>query len=60
VDVVNRAFVPTAQEIAWARRVLATVAAAGEGAVAVDGRMVDRPVILRARSIVNQAGDDAH
>ncbi|MBY6161997.1 CoA ester lyase [Mameliella alba] len=44
-------FRPTEAEKDWARRVLA----AGDGAVAVDGAMVDAPVRLRARSILAAA-----
>lgn len=51
VGVVEAAFAPTAQELAWARRVV-QAASAGEGAVAVDGRMVDRPVVARARRLL--------
>lgn len=49
VPILNTAFSPTADEIAWAERVLA---AGSEGAFAVDGRMVDAPVIERARRIL--------
>jgi citrate lyase subunit beta/citryl-CoA lyase len=52
VDAVNAAFRPTAEEIAWAERVVAADAAAGGAAVAVDGKMVDRPVLLKAREIL--------
>lgn len=45
---VCRGFTPTAKEREWAHRVLAS----GDGAVAVDGAMVDRPVRLRARVIL--------
>lgn len=48
---VHAALRPTADELAWARRVLAAVDAA-TGAVQLDGRMVDRPVIERARRLV--------
>ncbi|MDT7838094.1 HpcH/HpaI aldolase/citrate lyase family protein [Aquabacterium sp. OR-4] len=48
---------PAAAELAWAQRVLAAAAAAGGGAVAVDGRMVDKPVLLRAEAIVREAAD---
>ncbi len=41
-------FMPTLAEIDWAKRILAS----GDGAVAVDGAMVDEPVRLRARSIL--------
>lgn len=44
---------PTAEEVAWARRVLAS----GDGAVALDGAMVDEPVRIRARAILVRAGD---
>jgi citrate lyase subunit beta/citryl-CoA lyase len=52
VAVVNEAFRPTAAEIAWARRIVGADAAAGGAAVAVDGKMVDHPVLLRARAIL--------
>ncbi len=53
VAAVNAAFEPTEEQIAWAQRV---VAAAGSGAAArVDGRMVDAPVVARARDILRQA-----
>lgn len=48
VDVVHRALRPSAQEIAWAERVLDSVS---EGVAVVDGSMVDRPVLLRAQWI---------
>ncbi|MEP7182783.1 MAG: CoA ester lyase [Betaproteobacteria bacterium] len=52
VEFVNTAFRPTAGEVAWATRVVAADAAAGGAAVAVDGKMVDRPVLLKAREIL--------
>jgi citrate lyase subunit beta/citryl-CoA lyase len=55
VALVNAAFRPTASEIAWAERVVAAEAAAQGAAVAVDGRMVDRPVLLKARAILAAA-----
>jgi citrate lyase subunit beta/citryl-CoA lyase len=55
VPEVNRAFGPGEEELAWARRVLAAAAASGGAAVAVDGKMVDRPVILRAQQIVDES-----
>ena len=51
VPVLNLAFSPSAEEIAWAERVLA---AGSEGAFVVDGRMVDAPVIARARRILER------
>lgn len=53
---VNECFYPTADEVTWAKRIV-DVAAAGKGAaVAVDGKMVDRPVILKAEEILREAG----
>lgn len=51
---VNACFAPTQEEIAWARRVVEAAAASGGDAVAVDGKMVDLPVILRAEQILAQ------
>jgi citrate lyase subunit beta / citryl-CoA lyase len=53
VPVVAGAFAPSSEQIDWAKRILASVA---EGVALVDGAMVDRPVILRARNIMGRAG----
>ena len=50
----HRAFAPTEEEIAWARRVVDAVAT-GRGAVQIDGKMVDRPVVLKAQTILDRA-----
>jgi citrate lyase subunit beta/citryl-CoA lyase len=55
VATVNACYYPSEEEAAWAKRVLAAATAAGGAAVAVDGKMVDRPVILRAEEIVRAA-----
>ena len=53
VDVVNEAFAPTAAEIAWARRVVDAFAANGAaGVVTIDGRMIDRPHLRAAETIL--------
>ncbi len=52
VPVVNECFTPTAEEEAWARRVVEASAAARGGATSVDGKMVDRPVLARAEVIL--------
>ena len=49
---VNEAFTPAASEIAWAQRVVAAAAHAEGAAVAVDGQMVDKPVLLRAQALL--------
>ncbi|MEX3914646.1 CoA ester lyase [Paraburkholderia sp. BR10872] len=52
VEAVNAAFSPSADEIAKARRIVEAYERAEGGAVSVDGRMVDLPVLLKARRIV--------
>jgi len=52
---VNACFRPTEDEVAWARRILNAAARADGAAVAVDRKMVDRPVILKAGQIVSEA-----
>ena len=51
---VHRGFAPSADELAWAQRVLAASAAAGGAAIAVDGKMVDKPVLLRAERLLRE------
>ncbi len=52
---VNASFLPTQEEVAWARRVLDAMAAAKGAAVSVDGKMVDRPVMLKAEQIIDES-----
>lgn len=54
----RRGFAPSEAECEWAQRVLAAVEG-GAAAVAVDGAMVDAPVIARARQILTRAGSAA-
>ena len=53
VAIVHDAMRPSDEEVAWARRVI-TAAEATQGAVQVDGRMVDRPVIRKAHAIIER------
>lgn len=48
---VAAAYRPTEEQLVWARKVLSV----GDAAASVDGEMVDRPVILRARQIIGAA-----
>ncbi|MCX7243080.1 MAG: CoA ester lyase, partial [Polaromonas sp.] len=41
--------------LAWAQRVLQASAAAGGAALQLDGKMVDRPVLLRAERLLARA-----
>lgn len=52
VAVLHAALAPTAAQVAWARRVVDADAAAGGAAVQLDGRMVDRPVVLQAQRLL--------
>jgi citrate lyase subunit beta / citryl-CoA lyase len=54
VELINRGFAPTEAERAWARRVLEAAEVTGAGALQLDGELIDRPVIERARSILAQ------
>lgn len=52
---VHSALAPSADAVAWARRVVEQAAAANGAAIAVDGKMVDKPVLDRALRIVAAA-----
>lgn len=54
VTAVRSALRPDSNEVEWARR----VAASGDGAVLVDGAMVDEPVRIRARDVLARAVRD--
>jgi citrate lyase subunit beta/citryl-CoA lyase len=49
---VRAALMPSAQELEWAKRILSAAAETGS-AVAVDGTMVDAPVVQRAHQIIS-------
>ncbi len=55
VAAANAAFRPTAEENAWARRVVEPDAHVQGAAVAVDGKRVDRPVLRKAIAILADA-----
>lgn len=55
VGSVNAAWQPTPEEMIWARKVLAAGDAAGANAVAVDGVMIDRPLLLKAQRIISRS-----
>lgn len=58
VQVMNELFAPPAADIAHARELLAAfdeAAAQGRGALEFCGRMVDMPVVLRAREVLRRA-----
>jgi citrate lyase subunit beta/citryl-CoA lyase len=58
VEAVNAAFAPTEAEIAWAREVVDAFAAdRGTGVVKIGGKMIDKPHLKAAKSILASAGD---
>jgi citrate lyase subunit beta/citryl-CoA lyase len=62
VAVVNEIFSATAEEVEEARRVVRAFdegLARGHGAVALDGRMLDAPVVDRARRVLRAAGKNS-
>ncbi len=54
---VNEVFSPTADEVAWAHRVVDAAERAAGAAVALEGKMIDRPVLLRAQALLRQAAE---
>jgi citrate lyase subunit beta / citryl-CoA lyase len=49
-----RAFLPDEAQILWARRVLAV---SGGQLARIDGQMIDEPVIVRAKKVLQLAGE---
>ncbi|HEX2890256.1 CoA ester lyase [Vineibacter terrae] len=57
VAIVNEAYTPSAEEVAYARRIIEEdrkQAASGRGSFAVDGKMIDIPVIRRAETLLRR------
>ena len=57
VDIVNRGFLPNTEEIVWARAVMAAVEQSDGGAISLNGKMIDKPVILQAEKFLRQIGE---
>ena len=58
IPVVNEVFIPKQKDIDKAMRVVAAIKEAekkGSGVIAVNGKMVDRPVVLRAQRVIDLA-----
>jgi citrate lyase subunit beta / citryl-CoA lyase len=63
IRVIHRAFAPTADELAKAERIVAAfedAAARGAGVVSLGSKMIDAPVVIRARQLVERARLLAH
>ena len=60
VDCVNRVFSPSPQEIAYARDVFEAIRQAkeqGKGAISLRGKMIDAPIVQRARLVLEAASE---
>ena len=58
VDTIHDIFAPTTQEIEYAKRVIQATQEAqreGKGVFSLDGKMIDAPIIARAKTIINKA-----
>lgn len=58
IDTIHSVFSPSAKEIGWAKRVvdgLKEAAKDGVGVIAIDGKMVDKPIVDRAERIIQLA-----
>ncbi|MDQ3302592.1 MAG: CoA ester lyase, partial [Actinomycetota bacterium] len=54
VEPVNRGFSPSKEEIAWAERVIQAAETTTSGAIQIDGELIDRPVIERAKAVLER------
>jgi len=54
VPVIHDVFTPSPEEVEQARRIIEADRGAGGGAVSLDGRMVDRPVVEAARRVLER------
>lgn len=61
VPIINQAFAPTAEDLAWARQVVDAFAADPDaGTIGIAGRMVDRPHLKLAERILAAVGGAEH
>ena len=57
VAVIHEVFTPSAQEVDWAKRVIATFESnPGAGVLTLDGKMLDKPHLVLARRLMARAG----
>jgi len=58
IDTINEVFSPSMEDIEWAKRVIAAYDEAqreGKGVFSLDGKMVDAPVLARAKNVLEKA-----
>lgn len=56
IDVVHQVLAPSSEDMAWARRVVDAASRSGGSATQVDGTMIDRPIISRAKRMLLEYG----
>jgi citrate lyase subunit beta/citryl-CoA lyase len=57
VTIVNEEYTPTAEEVEYARKVITLdqeAASSGRGSFALDGKMIDIPIIVRAQKLIRR------
>ncbi|SAI65822.1 citrate lyase subunit beta [Bordetella ansorpii] len=57
IGVVHEAYQPAQADVDWARRVVQAYRDSNTGAFRLDGKMVDAPVVARARQVLERAGE---
>ena len=60
VDIVNRCFSPSPEDVEWAKRVVDAFARSSGNAALLDGKMIDRPVLVRAEAMLAESRHPAH
>lgn len=56
LEIINKTFSPSKKEIEWATKVIHAVDLnKGKGAFSLDGKMIDKPIILKANKILEKA-----
>jgi citrate lyase subunit beta/citryl-CoA lyase len=56
IDAINQVFSPTAEDVAYAERVVTAfeeAQAAGQGSIALGGQLIDLPIVERARRVLS-------
>jgi citrate lyase subunit beta/citryl-CoA lyase len=59
IGTIHQVFTPTADEVAWAERVVTAyneAIARGTGAINLDGKLIDVPMVARAQRVLTRAG----
>ncbi len=59
VSILNAAFSPSEQEIRWAAKILEKVTEHDGGAFAFDGKMIDAPILEKAREIMSKNASES-